>query len=69
MDIPYGVYSPFTYDEQCSLIESSVHFTSRLILVSHIDMNKELIAIGYTIEDQCTITKGSFTRYITIANL
>ena len=69
MDIPYGVYSPFTYSQQLELISSTIHFTKRLVLVTHINMNKELQALGYTIENQCTITKGSFTRYITIANL
>lgn len=66
MDIPYGVYSPFTYQQQIELLQGASKLSERLVLVSHIDMNKELKDIGYCIIDQCTISKGNFKRYITL---
>ena len=66
MDIPYGVYSPFTYEQQVSLIEATTNITHRLVLVTHICMNEELEKIGYQIIDQCQIIKGQFKRYITL---
>lgn len=66
MDIPYGVYSPFTYEQQVSLIEATTNITHRLVLVTHICMNEELERIGYQIIDQCQIIKGQFKRYITL---
>lgn len=66
MDIPYGVYSPFTYDQQLSLIQATTTLTNRLVLVSHVLMNKELEMVGYQMIDQCQIIKGKFERYITL---
>lgn len=66
MDIPYGVYSPFTYDEQLSLLEGAVALAPRLVLVSHMNMNQELMSLGYQIMDQSTIMKGNFQRYVTL---
>lgn len=65
LDIPYGVYSPFTYQQQCELLEKTSDLAKELVLVSHISMNEKLEDIGYHIEDQAMIQKGSFQRYIT----
>lgn len=69
LDIPYGVYSPFTYQQQLSLLEGTVSLANDLVLVSHIDMNQDLIKLGYEIIDQAQIKKGNFLRYITKARL
>ncbi len=66
MDIPYGVYSPFTYEQQVSLLKATTVITHRLVLVTHICMNDELKKLGYQIVDQCEIVKGQFKRYITL---
>ena len=66
MDIPYGVYSPFTYEQQVSLIHATTQFTKRLLLVSHESMNQALKNEGYQIIDQCTIKKSHFIRYMTL---
>lgn len=65
LDIPYGVYSPFTYQQQCELLEKTRELAKELVLISHISMNHELQEIGYYIKDQAMIQKGSFQRYIT----
>jgi len=65
LDIPYGIYSPFTYEQQLDLLQ---HIPSNeLVLVSHISMNKELENLGYYIIDQAKINKGNFIRYMTYA--
>ena len=65
LDIPYGVYSPFTYQQQCELLEKTRDIAAELVLISHVPMQKELINIGYHMKDQAMIQKGSFQRYIT----
>lgn len=66
MDIPYGVYSPCTLEQQIELLKSAYRIADKLVLVSHIVMDEYLIDIGYKIEDQCSIKKGQFVRYITV---
>lgn len=66
MDIPYGVYSPFTYEEQMSLLQAATHLAKRMLLVTHQNMNEELKSLGYDILDQATIRKGNFQRYMTL---
>lgn len=69
MDIPYGVYSPFSYEQQVSLLKAARRLSSRLLLVSHINMNQELVSLGYQVIDQATILKGCFLRYMTLCEL
>ena len=66
MDIPYGVYSPFSYEQQLDLLKGAFSLAPSLLLVSHIPMNKELETLGYEILDCATIIKGSFQRYMTL---
>lgn len=66
LDIPYGVYSPFTHQQQISLLKGAYHLSPRLLLISHIPMNQDLIMIGYQIIDQEMIKKGNFQRYMTL---
>lgn len=69
MDIPYGVYSPFTYQQQLELLQGAKCLGDRLLLVSHIDMSEDLINLDYQILDQASITKGSFQRFMTLCKL
>lgn len=66
MDMPYGVYSPFTYEQQLSLLKATLSIAPKLLLVSHIPFNKELEELGYTIIDRASIKKGNFQRYMTL---
>lgn len=66
MDIPYGVYSPFTYQQQLELLHATLSLAPGLLLVSHVSMNHELKDLGYEIIDQATIIKGNFQRYMTL---
>lgn len=67
LDIPYGVYSPFTHQQQLSLLQGTISLAPILVLVSHMDMNQDLENLGYQIIDQATIKKGNFLRYMTKA--
>lgn len=66
MDIPYGVYSPFTYEQQVDLLKGAYRICDRLLLVSHIKMDNELKDIGFKVVDQGHIIKGTFERFITL---
>ena len=55
IDIPYGVYSPFSYEQQLELLKGTLSLAPKLLLVSHIPMNQELEAMGYNILDQAMI--------------
>lgn len=66
MDMPYGVYSPFTYQQQLSLLKATPSLATKFLLVSHIPFDQELEDIGYKIMDRCCIKKGNFERYMTL---
>lgn len=70
LDIPYGLYSKITFDEQIALLKSTYKFTKKLILVSTIKMDEELKNIGYNVEKQCKVGKNEsfeMVRYVTVA--
>lgn len=69
MDIPYGVYTPFDYKQRLELVQSVKHIASRLVLVTHENINEELKQMGYHIENQCILMKGTFERYITLCEI
>jgi tRNA G10 N-methylase Trm11 len=67
IDMPYNLYTPITYEEQCAIITSARKICSRLVIVTHEDMTKEINQGGFLILDVCTLQKfthTSFTRYI-----
>lgn len=69
MDIPYGLYSNCSYEEQISLLKSAYKFSKRLILVTLQKMDEELTNIGYNVENCCEVGKNetfSMIRYVTV---
>lgn len=66
IDIPYGIFSPITYEEQVKIIKTSRKIAEKVILISFEDMDKELMQEGFKVIDKGTIVKNRFTRYITI---
>lgn len=67
IDIPYGIFSPITYEDQVKIIKTSRKLAEKVILISFEDMDKELMREGFKVIDKGTIVKNRFTRYITIA--
>lgn len=67
MDIPYNLYTPITYEEQCALINSSRKICQELIIVTFDEMSLEINNAGFKIINHCTLKKANFERHIYIA--
>lgn len=71
MDIPYNLYTPITYEEQCALIISARRICDTLVIVTYDDMQKELSKAGFKVKDTCNVKKSqysSFQRKIYVCN-
>ncbi len=66
LDLPYGLFSHVTDTQQKSIIHSSRRITEKLVLITCIDMDEDLTSAGFTIVDRCTVTKGTFVRYVRV---
>ncbi|MBI9096222.1 MAG: SAM-dependent methyltransferase [Sphaerochaeta sp.] len=66
LDLPYGLFSHVTDKQQKSIIHASRHITEKLILITCVDMDEEITCAGFTIVDCCTVTKGTFVRYVRV---
>ena len=67
IDIPYNLYTPITYKEQCDIINSARKLCNKLVLVSYEQMDQEIKQAGFKIKD-CILRKKTefvkFGRYI-----
>ena len=66
VDIPYGLFSPVTKEEQLEILKTSRKLGKRFILISFDKMDEELKEVGFEIIDKNSFSKNKFTRYITI---
>lgn len=66
VDIPYGLFTPITYEEQVAIINTSRRIAKKLILVAFEDMSTCIKEAGFDIEDICYVCKGKFKRFIYI---
>lgn len=66
VDLPYGLFSLTTLKEQLDIIKTSRRISQRLVLISMEKMDNYLLLCGFKLVDSCEISKGKFTRYITI---
>jgi tRNA G10 N-methylase Trm11 len=66
IDLPYGVFTPTTIEEQTSIIKSARRISRKLVIVTFENMDKVIIAAGFNIVDRSYVCKGKFKRYITI---
>lgn len=69
LDIPYGLYSKYTYDQQVQLLRSTKKFTKKLVLVSTKIMDDVLIDMGYQKKYQCKVGKNEsfdMIRYVSV---
>ncbi len=64
LDLPYGLFSHVTDKQQKSIIHSSRRITEKLVLITCVDMDEDIASAGFTIVDCCTVTKGTFVRYV-----
>ena len=63
MDIPYNLYTPITYEEQCDLIHSARRICDQLIIVTYDDMRKEIAKAGFVIKDECILKKTNYCHF------
>ncbi|MFV0394802.1 MAG: TRM11 family SAM-dependent methyltransferase [Coprobacillaceae bacterium] len=63
IDMPYNLYTPITYEEQCAIITSARKICGRLILVAHEDMTKEINRAGFLIIDTCILKKSNYCKF------
>lgn len=66
IDLPYGLFTPITLQEQIDIISSARKISKRLVLVTFEDMDKHIINAGFSISDKCCVSKGKFKRYINL---
>lgn len=66
IDLPYGLFTPTTIEEQTSLIKTARRISKRLVIVTFEDMDEYIINAGFNIIDRSFVLKGKFKRYISI---
>lgn len=66
VDIPYGLLTPITKEEQQVMISTARRIARKLVLVTFENMDKEIVQANFQIMERGTVTKGSFVRYIHI---
>lgn len=66
IDLPYGVFSPTTVEEQTDIITTARRIADKLVLVTFEDMDNIIKEAGFEIVDRCIVSKGKFIRYINI---
>ncbi len=66
IDMPYNLYTPITYNEQCDIITSARTICRRLVIVTHQDMSKEICKAGFLILDMCKLKKSTHASFMRI---
>lgn len=66
LDIPYGIFSHITSQEQQALIDKTRKISNRMILVTFENLREMVLKAGFKVLDSCEIPKGKFKRYIFI---
>ena len=63
IDIPYNLYTPITYKEQCDIINSSRKLCNKLVLVSYEQMDQEIKQAGFEIRNRILRKKTEFVKF------
>ncbi|MGL4253245.1 MAG: TRM11 family SAM-dependent methyltransferase [Cetobacterium sp.] len=66
LDIPYGIFSHITPEEQQNLINKCREISKRMILVSFENLEDMITESGFKILDRAMLPKGKFQRHIWI---
>ncbi len=66
VDIPYGLFSHITKDQQQDIIDTARRISKKMILITFEDLDHMVEKSGFKIIDRCAVTKGSFKRYILV---
>lgn len=71
IDLPYGLYSKITPDEEKSIIQNAIRISDRTIIVSAKDILNILSSVSTKIVDTCVYIKSvnrEFTRFIYVCD-
>lgn len=66
IDLPYGHFNPISPEVQQMILNEAGRIAPNLILVTHVDMERELQLAGFKVKEQCPVRKANFIRYITL---
>jgi tRNA G10 N-methylase Trm11 len=66
IDIPYGLFSHITKEQQQTIITKAKSISKKLILVTFEDLDYMVKNAGFKITDRCVVPKGKFKRYILV---
>ena len=66
IDMPYGLFTPITKEDQVAIINSARRITNKLIIVTIEDMSEVIKKSGFNIIDTGHVAKGKFKRYISV---
>lgn len=66
IDLPYGLFTTTTIEEQTGLIKTARRITKKLVLVTFENMDQYITEAGFKIIKKSYVCKGKFKRYISI---
>ncbi|NLK94090.1 MAG: methyltransferase domain-containing protein [Clostridiales bacterium] len=66
VDLPYGLFTPISVQEQINIINSARRIALKLILISFEDMDEIIKSAGFNIVNECTVSKGKFIRKVQV---
>ena len=66
IDIPYGLFSPVTLEEQKAIIHTARNICKKMVIVTFEDMEKFIVEAGFSVIDKCVVPKGNFKRHILV---
>ncbi len=66
VDIPYGLYSPVTLQEQVDIISTSRRIARKMVIITFEDMDNLIISAGFKIVEKGYMRKGNMIRHISI---
>ncbi|WP_298845109.1 TRM11 family methyltransferase, partial [uncultured Clostridium sp.] len=68
VDLPYGIFTQITADEQLAIMGSARRIASKMVIVTFDDMKEQIRSVGFHIDDRCSVSKGTFQRHIYICS-
>jgi tRNA G10 N-methylase Trm11 len=68
VDIPYGLFTPVSLNDQLEIIRTARRISDKSVIITFEKMDRQITEIGFEITDQCSVSKGRFTRYINVCN-
>ena len=66
IDIPYGLFSHTSEEEQQEIINTARRISKKMVMVTFENLDKLVHNAGFEIVDRCTVNKGTFKRYILV---